>query len=96
MSLLLVRVSRGPLCTYPSTLCVYHVPIKTKDATSKPIFKTKFLNLSARLQTLTWPEYKARTDVRLLDLKIQDFVLISRYSEYKDGHLGPWKDLKCD
>jgi hypothetical protein len=26
MSLLLVRVSRGPLCTYPSTLCVYHVP----------------------------------------------------------------------
>jgi hypothetical protein len=27
MSLLLVRVSRGPLCTYPSTLCVYHVPI---------------------------------------------------------------------
>jgi hypothetical protein len=27
MSLLLVRVSRGPLCTYPSTLCVYHVPL---------------------------------------------------------------------
>jgi hypothetical protein len=28
MSLLLVRVSRGPLCTYLSTLCVYHVPLK--------------------------------------------------------------------
>ena len=27
MSLLLMRVSRGPLYTYPSTLCVYHVPI---------------------------------------------------------------------
>ena len=27
MSLLLVHVSRGPLCTYPSTLCVYHPPI---------------------------------------------------------------------
>jgi hypothetical protein len=26
MSLLLVHVSRGPLCTYPSTLCVYHAP----------------------------------------------------------------------
>jgi ABC-type antimicrobial peptide transport system ATPase subunit len=28
MSLLLVHVSWGPLCTYPSTLCVYHPPIK--------------------------------------------------------------------
>ena len=27
MSLLLVHVSRGPLCTYPSTLCVYHAPM---------------------------------------------------------------------
>jgi hypothetical protein len=27
MSLLLVHVSRDPLCTYPSTLCVYHAPI---------------------------------------------------------------------
>jgi hypothetical protein len=26
MSLLLVHVSRDPLCTYPSTLCVYHAP----------------------------------------------------------------------
>jgi hypothetical protein len=32
MSLLLVHVSWGPLCTYPSTLCVYHPPIY-KDAT---------------------------------------------------------------
>jgi hypothetical protein len=28
ISLLLVHVSRGPLCTYPSTLCVYHAPIR--------------------------------------------------------------------
>jgi hypothetical protein len=27
MSLLLVHVSRDPLCTYPSTLCVYHAPL---------------------------------------------------------------------
>jgi hypothetical protein len=31
MSLLLMHVSRGPLCTYPSTLCVYHAP-KNMDA----------------------------------------------------------------
>ena len=29
MSLLLVHVSWGPLCTYPSTLCVYHPPTST-------------------------------------------------------------------
>jgi hypothetical protein len=35
MSLLLVHVSRGPLCTYPSTLCVYHAPKKKVRETLK-------------------------------------------------------------
>jgi hypothetical protein len=34
MSLLLVHVSRDPLCTYPSTLCVYHPP-NSNDPTLK-------------------------------------------------------------
>jgi hypothetical protein len=38
MSLLLVHVSRDPLCTYPSTLCVYHAPI------IRPIINRKTLS----------------------------------------------------
>jgi hypothetical protein len=39
MSLLLVHVSWGPLCTYPSTLCVYHPPLNKQSRISLCLYQ---------------------------------------------------------